>query len=295
MYSKILVPLDGSKVAEQILPYARFLAEAYRVPVELLSVDDFDSGAPFSSSAGAMSYLKGVAAECFPKSVRVDTAVERGKPAEAIVERAQREPGCLIAMTTHGLSGIKRWLLGSVAGKVVQGGESPVLLARASEAPQAKDQASINSIIVPLDGSELAETVLPTALDLAKTMNTEVVLVRSFEVPPTAYYRTDDVSPVAQPFIPSYDDLVADMQREAGDYLDAKATALRSQGLAHVRSQVRIGPAAEEIIKLACDTRGSLIAMCTHGRSGLKRWVLGSVTETVLRQTAEPVLVVRAG
>lgn len=294
MMKKILVPLDGSKLAEQILPYARLFAEVHKVPVELLSVDDSASGAPFSSSAGAMSYLKKVAADRFPKSVRVDEVVERGKPADAIVERAKREPGCLIAMTTHGQSGIKRWLLGSVAAKVVQAAESLLLLARAVEAPQGNDQVSINSVIVPLDGSELAETVLPTAVDLAQSMNIEIVLARAFQVPPTAYYRSEDVPPVAQPFIPSYDDMVADMSREARDYLDAKAKEVRGRGVAKVRSEVLVGAAADEILKLARHTKGSLIAMCTHGRSGLRRWLLGSVTERVVHHAESPMLIIRA-
>jgi len=293
MMKKILVPLDGSKLAELILPYARLLAEVYKVPVDLLSVDDFDAGAPFSTSAGAMSYLKSVAGERFPQSVRVDAVIERGKAAEAIVERAKQEPGCLIAMGTHGRSGINRWLLGSVAAKVVQAAENPLLLVRASSQAEAKSIVRFDSIIVPLDGSELAESVLPAVLDLARSLNTEVVLARAFQLPATAYYRADDTSG-AEAFIPSYEELVAAMSREAREYLDARVKEISAHQPVRVRAEILEGPAAEQIIDLARNTTGSLIAMCTHGRSGLRRWMLGSVTERVVRHAENPILIIRA-
>jgi nucleotide-binding universal stress UspA family protein len=294
MLKKILVPLDGSKVAEQILPHARLLAEACKVPVELLSVDESVGAQPASSMESSKVYLRAIVAASFPGVQRVDPVVERGKPAEVIVDRAKREPGCLITMVTHGRSGIRRWLLGSVAAKIVQGAESPLMLVRARETPPVTEQAKINSVIVPLDGSELAESALPPAREIAQAVNAELVLVRAVEVPPTAYYRTEDVPPIAEPFIPSYDEVVADLEREAREYLDAKAKVLRGEGAGKVRVEILIGDAAEEIIKLARDTTGSLIAICTHGRSGVKRWVLGSVTEKVVHHGDSPILVIRA-
>jgi nucleotide-binding universal stress UspA family protein len=293
MLKKILVPLDGSKVAEQILPHARLLAQACKVPVELLSVEE-SVGAPASSTESSKAYLRAMAAAGFPGAQHVDPVVERGKPAEVIVDRAKREPGCLITMVTHGRSGIRRWLLGSVAAKVVQGAESPLMLLRARETPSVAEQAKISSVIVPLDGSELAESALAPAREIAQAVNAELVLVRAVEVPATAYYRTEDVPPIAEPFIPSYDEVLADLEREAREYLEAKAKTLRSDGAAKVRWEILVGDAAEEILKLARDQSGSLIAICTHGRSGVKRWVLGSVTEKVVHHGDSPILVVRA-
>ena len=293
MIKKILVPLDGSKLAEQVLPYARLFAEVYKAPVDLLSVDDVDAGASFSSSVDAMSYLKKVAAEYFPQSAQVDAAVERGKAAEAIVERAKQEPECLIAMCTYGRSGIKRWLLGGVAAKVVQAAENPLLLVRATNQGEAKSVVRLDSIIVPLDGSELAESVLPRALDLARSLNTEVVLARAFQLPPTAYYRADDTSG-AEAFIPSYEELIAATSREAREYLDAKVKEMSAHEPLRIRAEILEGAAAEEIVERARHTSGSLIAICTHGRSGLRRWLLGSVTEKVVRHAESPILIIRA-
>jgi nucleotide-binding universal stress UspA family protein len=289
---KILVPLDGSKLAEQILPYARLLGDVYRIPVELLSVDDAESTAPFGPSGATADYLKVIAGQ-FPATVEIKGTVELGRPAEVIVKRAQLEPGCLIAMVTHGVSGIKRWLLGSVATKVIQAAQNPLLLVRATGQAAAKSMVRFDSIIVPLDGSELAESVLPTVVDFATSMNTEVVLARAFQLPSTAYYRADD-SVGGEAFIPSYEELVAAMSREAREYLDAKIKELRAQGLARVRAEILEGPAAEQIIDLARHTSGSLIAMCTHGRSGVRRWMLGSVTEKVVRHAENPILIIRA-
>jgi nucleotide-binding universal stress UspA family protein len=147
--------------------------------------------------------------------------------------------------------------------------------------------------VVPLDGSKLGELALAPALKLARSMKIEMVLARAYELPATAYYRADDYPPSAQAFIPSYAELAEEMSRESREYIDAKVKELRSQGLEQVRSQVLEGNAAEEIVKLAQSTKGSLIAMCTHGRSGPKRWVLGSVTEKVVHYSPSPVLVVR--
>jgi len=291
MIRKVLVPLDGSRLAEQILPYARLLAEAFKIPVELVGVDDAEARAPFKPSGDDQDYLKNIAGQ-FPATVKVNATVELGRPAEVIVKRAKLEPGCLIAMVTHGFSGIKRWLLGSVANKVVQAAENPLLLVRATEQAAAKSNVRFDSIIVPLDGSELAESLLPTVLDFARSLNAEVVLARAFQLPATAYYRAEGTSG-AEAFIPSYEELVAAMSQEAREYLDAKVGQMRAQGLARVRAEILEGPAAEQIIDLAHNTTDSLIAMCTHGRSGLRRWMLGSVTEKVARHAERPILVTR--
>lgn len=289
MIKKILVALDGSKLAEQVLPYARLLGEAYQCPIELLSIDEAEITATFGPSGGrGGDYLKSIAGQ-FPATLKIDAVVERGRPGDVIVQRAKLEPGCLIAMATHGLSGLKRWLLGSVAAKVIQAAENPLLLVRA----RGEAEATLKSfgIIVPLDGSELAEAVLPIAVDLAKRIKTEIVLVRAYELPVTAYYRTDDYEE-AQAFIPTRQELVVEMSREAREYLDAKIKEIRDGGFERIRSEIVEGPAAERIIDLA-RTNGGLIAISTHGRSGVKRWVLGSVTEKVVRHSGDPVLVMR--
>ena len=108
MYTKILVPLDGSKLSEQILPYAQLLADAFHVPVELLHVNDLDTITPFAPPLQGGDYLKVVSKRYLPLSLTVSCTVDLGKPAELIVERAAADRGALIAMATRGHSGMQR-------------------------------------------------------------------------------------------------------------------------------------------------------------------------------------------
>jgi len=299
MYTRILIPLDGSKVAEHVLPYARLLAGALKLPVELLGVVDL-VGIATSSHAHEARYLGALVederrasktyldrmAVTFP-TVSVKCSVETGKPEDVIIERGASDKGTLIAMATHGRSGAKRWLLGSIAEEVLRGTSNPLLLIRAAEEGKAEGEASFKSIVVPLDGSELAESVLPAVMELAKRMNLKVVLIRSYVVPAAVYAGADDY------YIPNYDELKAEIRDEASAYLEAKVNELKGKGFDKVSSVLLDGPAAEEIIGFARRTPDNLVAMCTHGRSGVKRWVLGSVTEKVMRHSGDPVLITR--
>jgi len=158
---------------------------------------------------------------------------------------------------------------------------------RGNEEGTADGSAAMRSIIVPLDGSELAESVLSTVVAVAKMLDLEVVLCRVYELPASAYYGAED-------YLPNYDALKAQVQDEARSYLEQKVEVLKAMGLAKVSSVVLEGSGADEIIRFAQTHPDSLVAMCTHGRSGVKRWVLGSVTEKVVRHSGDPVLVVRA-
>ena len=190
-------------------------------------------------------------------------------------------------MATHGRSGINRWMMGSVAEKVLRGTTAPLFLVRADEAGVTERTAGIKSIVVPLDGSELAESVLPTVCEVAKTLDIEIVLCRAFELAATAYYGSED-------YLPKYDEMLREMKEDVEGYLKKKAEALMTSGITKVSWVALNGAGAEEIVRYANRYHDALVAMCTHGRSGVTRWALGSVTEKVVRQSAEPVLVVHA-
>jgi nucleotide-binding universal stress UspA family protein len=184
------------------------------------------------------------------------------------------------------LSLLERWLLGSVAEKVLRGTSNPLLLLSADDLAKTDGKATLRSIIVPLDGSELAESVLPSVGELSRKLKTEIVLTRVHEFPVGAYYGSKRYAPNTRISMPSLE--------EAQVYLEKKAEELRSAGLEKVSSVLLEGLSANEIITLARNTPENLIAMCTHGRSGVKRWVLRSATEKVVRHSGDPVLVVRA-
>jgi len=149
MYSRILLPLDGSKTAEKVLPFARLLARTLKLPVQLLEVVDI-SAATAHIVTDKARYLDAIIAEGERASrehlaevavtfagLHVTCKVERGRPAESIIENAEADAGTLITMATHGRSGINRWMMGSVAEKVVRLAPCPVLVTHSAEEDDA--------------------------------------------------------------------------------------------------------------------------------------------------------------
>jgi nucleotide-binding universal stress UspA family protein len=297
LYEKILVALDGSRFSEAILPYARLFADKLKVAVELLHVIDADLATP-TSAAGQARYQEVMAAEnekglvylkkiadSFSSGRRVHCSVQPGNPAEVIIDKAAEHRQTLIAMTTHGRSGIDRWLIGSVADKVLHGAANPLLLVRAGETAGVDGTALWQRIIVPLDGSALAETVIPHATELARPLGLEIALMRVFGVPTPVF---------AEDYGFYVEELWNQLQDDAEKYLAEKKQQLMAQGLTKVATIVTSGFPAEKIIDAAREREDALVAMSTHGRSGVNRWVLGSVTERVVRHGGDPVLIVRA-
>jgi len=300
MYNRMLIPLDGSKTAEKVLPYARSLAKRLKIPVELMAVIDIAEMAMHISPERAryldtlvqegirssQDYLKEIAGSF--TGLTVTCTVDKGRAEDAIIESAAKSKDTLIAMATHGRSGMKRWMLGSIAEKVLRGATNPLLLIRAEENAPTEGDAAIKSVIVPLDGSDLAESVLPMIIEVAKTLKLEVVLFRAYNIPANTYAGVEDYYAV------NYEQIRSEIKSEAQDYLDKKVQELKRKGVESVSYILPEGYAADEIIALGRKTPDNLIAMCTHGRSGVKRWVLGSVTEKVVRHSGDPVLVSRA-
>ena len=285
MYRKILVPLDGSKFSEQVLPYAQVIAGAYGAPVELLSITDPDARPPQPDDR----YLEEIAAKHFRASVPVTTTMQIGKPAQVIVDRAKEPPSCLIAMATHGLSGPRRWLIGSVVSKVIQTAANPLLLIRPAESADSSAPVRLDTVFVPLDGSGLAEKTLPHVCALAKALKLEIHLVRVYTLPADAFVVADGV--IAQgPAI-----YREEQKNEAETYLEGKVAGLRADGFHRVVATAIEGDAAGEIVDIALKTPNNLIAMSTHGRSGIGRWVMGSIAERVIQHSQDPVLLIRAG
>ncbi len=300
MYTRILIPLDGSKTADKVLPYARFLASRLKVPVDLMAVVDIaemvthvsDEHARYldkmieEAERASRDHLTRVA-NTFP-GLSVACILDKGRAAEAIIEKAAADKGTLITMATHGRSGINRWMLGSVAEKVLRATSNPLLLVRAADEGTRGEETRLTSVVVPLDGSELAESVLPAVTELAKKLDLEIILFRAFNIPFGIYAGADGY------YAMNFDQLIADLDQEARTYLEKKTDELKKRGIEKVSFVVKQGLSADEIISFGRQTADNLIAMCTHGRSGVRRWVLGSVTETVVRHCGDPVLVIRA-
>jgi len=298
MYSRILIPLDGSKVAEQVLPYARYLAKALVLPVEIFQALDAQALESLASPAqgryvdtlvnekrtSSSDYLQTIGTS-FQKQIPVSCTVELGKPEDLILDKAAADPQTLVVMATHGRSGFQRWVLGSVADKALHGVANDLFLVRATEQGNTEGAATLTRVIVPLDGSPLAEKVLPRILELGKQMPLEVILMRAYALPPAI--APNEYAGYGQ-------ELFDQLEAAAKDYLSGKVKELAARGLSKISSVVDMGYGAEEITALARKTPDNFIAMCTHGRSGVKRWALGSVTDRVVRHSGDPVLIIRA-
>jgi nucleotide-binding universal stress UspA family protein len=303
MYTKILVLLDGSPLSERILPYARRFAEAFHFPVELLHVihpdtidtlvdvqrGRFNDVVRSDLTKTSEEYLNRVARSFFA-ALDPQCLVEIGAPAESIIGRAQGDSGTLVAMSTRGYSGLKSWLLGSVATKVLQRIKNPLLLVKSDDEAQ-NERESLTRILVPLDGSDLAEKVMPHVAAISEALALRVELQQFYAPPLSALVPVDYQIPSDE--FPGTAMRQA-LHKKAEDYLQAKLSQLRAAGVKDVTFSAIEGEAAHGIIETARKTRGNLIAMCTHGRSGIGEWMLGSTTERVLAHSGDPVLVIPA-
>ena len=191
MYQKILVPLDGSKLAEQVLPYVSLLAGAQQAPIQLLQVFDRVPVELTGPSVGqytdrlatafrneATTYLGQIATSLRSTGVEISVAAHEGDTASLIVREAAQQPETLLAMTTHGRSGVGRWILGSMTDKVLHSTTNLMLIVRAKSEEDFSIDVKLGTIIVPLDGSPLAEQSLPYVAALAQPLGAKVSLVR---------------------------------------------------------------------------------------------------------------------
>ncbi len=282
---RILVPLDGSPLAESVLPVAEEWAKEEGAEVILLRAvlarhvpGRDDTEAQVRVVEEGESYLKEMAERLERRGlVRVRWVVWYNEPATAITEAVVRYEADLIAMATHGRSGLSRLLLGSVAEAVVRSARVPVLLIRGQSAWKPW---TTGKILVPLDGSQTSEAILPVVERLAGPRDLTISLLEIIEPIPTAA-RAD--TPIG------LEDMLAFQQGDTERYLAKVAAPLNDKGL-RVERSVEHGRAAEVIAAFGRPERVDLIAMATHGRSGLGRLFFGSVAEGVLRHAAVPVL-----
>jgi nucleotide-binding universal stress UspA family protein len=282
MYANLLVPLDGTPLSEKILPDAQLLARSFGATLELLHViettDVPESGAR-DIERDARLYLERIAASLTDTPV-TQCHILPGNPAEVIVDTAAADRQTLIAMATHGYSLLQRLLVGSVATKVVQVATNPVLLVPVRGETTATEPPGFENIIAPLDGSPLAEKVLPEVSALSRRLETNVILLRAYDPQfPGTTIRMHEVAEI--------------VHDAAQVYLEDKVRQLRDDGLENVSCEVLRGRPAAEIAEYARATPRSLIVIGSHGHSGIGRWLVGSVTHAVMHLSDRPVLIIR--
>jgi len=315
MFKRILVPLDGSTRAESAVPAAARIAQASggsvilmqvaAIPIELETEkkpsEIYSREVYENAIASAASYLEDVAKSSVLAGTKTETEVATGDVAPSILSAIQSHQADLIVMCSHGYTGFKRWALGSVAQKLVPHSHVPVLVLRDGGPVPATAAQKPMCAFVPLDGSPLSETALEPAAQLitalAPSGQRALHLLQVVDVP--SGYGKFRSSVDAQ-----YDSAVRTQAKsEYEAYLDSVTKRFTEGDLAKfdlsVTTSVPIDMDVAEAIVQAAEQAESpelpgynLIVMSTHGRGGLQRWVMGSVTERVLHAAKQPLMVV---
>ena len=272
MLKKILVALDGSENAERALWWATTYARREKALILLFRAVDPSGLVPAavpSLLTDARNYLQRMEADIHQAGLPARAIVRQGRPALAITRTAIEERCDLILMTTRGGSKVKRWTIGGVTEQVLRMSPVPVMPVQTRTRPAKNDH--IRRVIVPVDGSRLAEAVNPWAAGLARLLRAQLVFLHVYPATPVALRQKGGET---------YDLL----QRR----LNRLCRQLKKTGV-KARLAVRAGDAAERILAFA--KKSDLIVTTTHGEGGFKRWIFGSVAEKLIHESRNPVLV----
>ena len=266
MYDPILVPLDGSPKAEEMIPYALGIARSTGAKLTLLRVAEHES-----DSAAAEEYLQPLARRL---GVEGQVLPVWRDPGRTIVRQLREHPDALAAMTTHGRTGLMEAVLGSVALGVVRHARRPVLIYHPRGSPGAAE-AQITTVVAPVDGSQFSELTVPHAVEMAKSLKAKLSLVQVLAPKASAI-----------PGAPA-----SDIVESA--YVAAEAKEIRREHGIEVDWEVLHGDPADAICKYVKGHRDVMLTMASHTRAGLKGTIFGSVTRECVRCAAVPVLIYR--
>ena len=327
MFTRIVVPVDGSKRSESVLPYVKLLASTYESEVSLLQALEFDKDSIPIEYIGQMAEIKAneararirTRAEAYLSGV-VDSLddIQAGHsttfedPVAMIFNATSGDfLNTLVAMSTHGRTGISRLIVGSVADRVVHVTSSPTLLVRPHidenalekevwrkgegfsifmERPDlpsedTRETAQVDTLIVPLDGTETAELSLGVGVDLAKRLGAGLLLIR---VASSTMHMS-----MASEWPAGHADILSAVEDAAKIYLEQQVKDLKEKGLENVESLVLVGDAGANIVETASQKPNSMIVMTSRGRAGLGRAIMGSVADNVVTNSLSPVLLIR--
>jgi nucleotide-binding universal stress UspA family protein len=276
MLEKIVIPLDGAKLSEAALDQGGELALAFGSELHLLGV----CGGPEEKYCGLMrGYLdkkaEDVRRDFLGKDLSLKVVVLSGEAAGQVIDYARRERMDLLVIVSHGHSGIMPWTMGGTANKIIHEAPVPVLLLRAAAAKKRRPGSIFAKLLLPLDGSAAGETALPYVLEIAAKLKSKVTLLSVVE----SGQHVHTIGGLD--YIRFPEQQVQKMRQDLSAYLDGAVKKFRDRGI-EARAELTTGHAAEEIIKRAKAAGARLVAMSSHGKSGLRQWVLGSVSNKVL-------------
>lgn len=302
MFRTLLVPLDGFEFSERALPLAGAIARASSASLHLvhvhapavaghlLSASQFEyQGLDLEAYAArhrqeSGKHLERVAGALRQQGLEVTGIVLEGRISEVLADHAQAIQADLIVMTTHGRAGASRMWLGSVADALVRHSHVPILMIHPRE-EDSETPSDIRHILVPLDGSELGERVLAPAATLARTTGARL----------TVAHVVASHSALGAGLVPLLPDDVVRIRDQAAAYLSDVAVRLGAQGVGVETYLTEDDNTAAAVAQAAAEVNADLIALATHGHGGLRRAVLGSVADKVLRSSPLPLLVLRPG
>ena len=296
MYRLIMVPLDGSRFAESAVPLALAVSRRTGAPLHLITVqepipsfayDEWENAAEDWSRA----YLDNAVERVRPLAGReVTSTLLAGHVVDVLEQEAQSRGADLVVMATHGRGAFSRAWLGSVADAFLHHTRRPVLLVRPGEGdaePDLTADPGFERMMVPLDGTELSESVLEHAVSFASLFKTAIHLVRV--VP----YPMQFTSPYLPHTMQMNQQFVTEARESAEAYLETHAQRLRARGQAVDTSVVVVAQPGHGLLREVAEASCDLVAMATHGRAGLTRAILGSTADKVVRGSHTPVLLYR--
>ncbi|HRW06357.1 MAG TPA: universal stress protein [Caldilineaceae bacterium] len=294
IYRKIVVPMDGSPLAEEILPHLQRMALPAQSEVHLVGVLEawrYAMGTPDLAMIDLVQYLRddlqnylAQQQETLQKQgYRVTIHCRDGDAALTIIDVANAIHADLIAMTTHGRSGVRRWTLGSVAERVLHEAEQPLLIVR----HETVSTDTLKYLLVPLDGSAMSEEALAHATNIAQATGATLLLLHVVQaIDPTNQRLLFQSKAEAESAVHEWMD-------EGQRYLDGVGQRVAKQGI-RCETRVRLGDPDRVICATTIDAGIDLVVMSTHGRTGVRRWIYGSVANKVLRGLDCPLLLVRS-
>jgi nucleotide-binding universal stress UspA family protein len=295
---RFLVPLDGSRLAESVLPVAQQMASRFHARVTLLHIMEEHPptvihGEPhLTGIAQAQAYLGEIALRLQSSALPVEIHVHQGKEdhvARSIVQHAQEMNADLVIMCTHGHGGLRELLFGSNAQQALQRGTQSILLLFPRE-DGSISPFNLQRVLVPLDGSSAHEPALPAAITLARTFGTELHLV--LVIPTLATLSGEQA--VTGLLLPITMRAVLDLsQQDAADYLEQAVARCRAEGVV-ARAEVLRGDIVPAVLGLAERLNVDLIVLASHGRAGLDALLTGSVAARITGRRIRPLLLVRA-
>jgi nucleotide-binding universal stress UspA family protein len=284
MFEKVLVPLDGSELAKQVFGCVEELAKAFSPTIVLAGVcEPHETEREQACRAYIFEEARRLQ-ENTPTKLNLQTVVLSGHPAELLLEYAEKNDIGLIVISSHGRSGIRPWSLGSTANKVLHKVGVPLIMVRATQ-PPAPPPSIFSRILVPMDGSERGESILPYVAEIHRRIASEVVFLRVVE--PGRHMR----SVGGLDYVRFEDRDLEATKKQALDYLKKVAPTVA----ADAKMDVTVGDSAEEIINYCGGNNCTLVAMPSHGHSGIESWLYGSVTYKVLQAGKQAVMLVPSG